>query len=173
VQTPYGIGAVPPISFDGATLFVQKNGATVREFMYGDTDQAYASNPISILATPLIKTPVDVARLQGTSKRSEQYAVLVNADGTLAIFHSARSEKLAGWTPWATSTGHSFRSVTGIESQLFFCVERDGAFTLEALDVDDTAHCLDGYTTLTGAASVNWNLPARYRSKTVWINTGT
>ena len=40
-QTPYGASFVRPQSLDGATVYVQKNGSVVREYIYSDAEAAY------------------------------------------------------------------------------------------------------------------------------------
>jgi hypothetical protein len=101
-QTPYGCSRAKPIIFDGATLYAQKNGKSIREYLFSDVENAYASTSISILASHLVNAPVDMAMITGTTTRPEQFAFFTNNDGTLALFHSVRAEKIAGWTLWST-----------------------------------------------------------------------
>ena len=51
MQTPYGTSFVTPASIDGSTVFVQKNGKNVREYLYSDSEDAYTSSTISTLAS--------------------------------------------------------------------------------------------------------------------------
>jgi hypothetical protein len=60
-QTPYGCSFVTPIPFDGGTLFVQNSGKGVREFIYADSENSYASTDLSLLASHLIINPRDLA----------------------------------------------------------------------------------------------------------------
>ena len=46
-QTPYGSNFVRPESFDGATIYVQKTGSVVREYIYSDSEAAYVATGIS------------------------------------------------------------------------------------------------------------------------------
>lgn len=133
-QTPYGISNVTPWPFDGATLFVQNSRTAVREFMYSDAERAYSAGSISSVSSHLIKTPKDMAVLYGSIERPEQYALFVNTDGTMAVFHSNRAEKLAGWTPWETCEGHTFETVTSVGNNIFVGVKRGGTYCLERFD---------------------------------------
>jgi hypothetical protein len=128
-QSAFGCGDVKPQVLDGATLFLQSNKKTIREFMYSDAEQAYNATAISLLSAHLIKTPVDLAVLRGTASRGEQYAVFVNTDGTLAVFMSSRADKMAGWTPWETRSGDAFYSVCTVGNTLFLVVSAMASIT--------------------------------------------
>ena len=161
-QTPYGCNRAKPIIFDGATIYAQKNGRSIREYLFSDVESAYASTSISILASQVIDNPVDMTMITGSSTRPEQFAFFTNVDGTLALFHSVRSEKIAGWTLWSTRNGDKFTSITAINENLFCVVSRvigsSTIFTLEKFAEDDSL-TLDssGATTLSqqGAPKVN------------------
>ncbi|QDP57618.1 MAG: hypothetical protein Tp1102MES731781_46 [Prokaryotic dsDNA virus sp.] len=141
-QTPYGCNRARPVIFDGATLYAQKNGKAIREYLFSDVESAYASTSISILASQVINNPVDMAMITGTATRPEQFAFFTNTDGTLALFHSIRSEKIAGWTAWSTRSGDNFTSITAVNENLFCVVSRviggSTIYTLEKFADDDT-----------------------------------
>lgn len=167
-QTAFGAGDIAPQVLDGATLFMQANAKTVREYMYADAEQAYNSTAISLLSAHLVKAPVDMAVLRGTAQRGEQYAIFVNSDGTLAVFISSRADKMAGWTPWSTRTGDTFYSVCNVGNALYFVVLRDGAYWLEQFEVDDS-QTLDHATSYSGAAASVWSVSSRFNGKTVHV----
>ena len=102
-QTTYGTNYVNTKAFDGGTIFVQKSGKSVRELLFTDTELAYSANSLSLLSTHLINTPIDLAVFGGSTERPEHYAMFVNTDGSLGVFHSVRSEKIAGWTLWEST----------------------------------------------------------------------
>ena len=152
-QTPYGCSRAKPIIFDGATLYAQKNGKAIREYLFSDVENAYASTSISILASHLIKAPVDMAMITGTTTRPEQFAFFTNNDGTLGLFHSVRAEKIAGWTQWSTKTNDEFTSITAINENLFCVVKRQleggTVYTLEKFaEQDDLTLDCSGTTTV-------------------------
>tara|TARA_B100000686_G_scaffold27460_1_gene27046 strand:- start:24859 stop:27375 length:2517 start_codon:yes stop_codon:yes gene_type:complete len=111
-QTTYGSNFVNAKAFDGGTIFVQKSGRTVRELLFTDTELAYSANSLSLLSTHLIQTPVDLAVFGGSDNRPEQYALFVNSDGTIANFHSVRTEKIAGWTQWESTKQKATCTIT-------------------------------------------------------------
>lgn len=145
-QTPYGCSRTRPILFDGASLYTQKNGRAVREFIFSDSEAGYVSTNISVLANHLIDSPKDIAMLSGSSTRPEQFAIFTNSgtthNGKLAVFHSIRDEDIAGWTLWSTRTGDTFHSVTSANEHLF-CVGKRSlngstVYTLEKFGEDDS-----------------------------------
>ena len=199
-QTPFGSSDVTPLPFDGATLFVQGSGKSVREYVYSDSVNGYASTDITLLSSHLINSPIDMAVLFGSTVRGEQYALLVNNDGTMAVFNSARSENVAGWTTWdlyvsdeevsslrmdfvngtygfreLPADGSSlrenlFRSVCALGDLVFVVVLRGLTYTLERFS-DAEELTLDGAVILSGAPSSTWTLGAYYANKEVQVVT--
>lgn len=172
-QTPYGCSDIPPHPFDGATVYVQATLKAVREFIYTDTEQAYNSAALTILSDHLVQSPFDMAVSYGTSKRSEQYLLLVNTDGTMAIFHSARAEKLAGWTLWSTdhpSGTAKFDSVVTIGDKIYVSVLRGSAYYLEQFAADHldlSLDCSHSYTNAT--AQTTWTVNSIYQNKVISV----
>jgi len=180
-QTPYGCDQkVNPIKFDGATLFLQKTGSVIREFIFNDIEQAHTSNAISPTSNHLLKTVVDSAVLLGTDVRPEQYAFFVNSDGTAAVFHSVRNEELAGWVPW-NSLGESgtdkYLSFTQSGTKLFAAMERtvDGStvYWLEEFDPDLTLDACSKFDTSTEkTTNGTFASDASWTKGTGWTITG-
>lgn len=177
-QTPYGSGYARPIKFDGATLFPQRNGKSIREYLFGDLADLYSANNVSVLSSHLIKNPIDSAVLYGSTLHSEQYAYMVNSDGTAASFMSIRSEKLAGWSEWHTTglTGvDTIVSMASVNEHLFWVCQRVLAagtvYTLEKFYPSDTV-VLDCTVTATGASAKTWAGFTIYQNKTVHAVSG-
>ncbi len=142
VQTRFGCGFVVPQPFDGATLFVQKGGKSLREFLYQDTEAAYTSGNISILAPHLINNPVSMAVLFGSTTRPEQYSYIVNSDGSMIQFHSIRAEAVAGFCLWTTDG--LYKSVCVVGGKVFVAVERTlNGSTVRVLEVFEDDRTLD------------------------------
>jgi len=155
-QTPYGCSRTRPILFDGASIYTQKNGRAIREFIYSDSEAGYVSTNISVLANHLIDSPKDIAMISGSSTRPEQFAIFTNSgsthNGKLAVFHSIREEDIAGWTLWETRSGDTFHSVTSANENIFAVCKRTlntaTTYTLEKFGDDDSLS-LDCSTTST------------------------
>ena len=111
-----------PRIFDNATIFIQNNGKTVREFLYSTAAEEFSSNSISLLSNHLISTPNDTAKLTSIADRTEQFYFVVNSDGTIGIFTSQRSEKIAGWMQW--NTDGEYESVACTTNGIYTAVKR-------------------------------------------------
>jgi hypothetical protein len=153
-QTPYGCNRTRPLLFDQASMFVQKNGRTIREFIYSDLEAGYKSTSVSILAAHLMDNPKEATVLNGNLTRPEQYGFFLNngstLPGTLAVFHSVRDEKIAGWVLWSTRTNDEIYSIAAINEYLYCVCKRvlDSVttYTLEQFGEDDSVS-LDCQTT--------------------------
>ena len=152
-QTPYGCSRANPTMFDGATVFSQKNGKSIREYLYSDGQAAYSAESISVLSSQLIDNPKQIAMITGNDTRPEQFAFFVNggsvSNGKIAVFHSIRNEKIAGWTMYETRSGDFFHSMTAANSNLFVVSKRQiNGTTTYALEkfADDDSTTLDCQT---------------------------
>ena len=157
-QTPFGTSLARPMPFDGATLYVQKGGKTIREFVYSDKESAYVSTPISLLSSHLIVDPVQLTAMRGALARPESYAFYVNNDGTVAVFHSIRNEEKAGWTLWTTKG--SYHSMCTVDERLFAVVARDlgggtTRFMLEEFLDTASVDCSDDFSGSLGVFTTN------------------
>ena len=145
-QSPYGISRTAPKMFDQAAGFVQKNGKTIREFVYSDLEDGYKSTSVSILAGHLIDSPKEIAIMKGNLTRPEQYAFFLNSGtthaGKLSVFHSVRDEKIAGWVQWSTRSGDTFQSIAALNENLILVSKRSlngsTVYTLEKFGDDDS-----------------------------------
>lgn len=175
-QSTYGASYVAPVPFDGATVFSQANGRAVREMVYSDSSGGFEVTDLTLVASHMPAEPVDLAYVYGTALRSEQYAFVVNADGTMPVFLSARAEKIAGWTLWTTEGAEgfdTFESICVIGTTVYLSVKRGTERWLEVFE-PHWYWTLDGAQQLTSdAATTSWTLPADYRGKTVDICTVT
>tara|TARA_R100001198_G_scaffold91883_1_gene70588 strand:+ start:477 stop:2669 length:2193 start_codon:yes stop_codon:yes gene_type:complete len=140
-QTPYGAEFVTPTSIDGATLFVERGGRAIREYIYSDAEDAYISTAVSTVATHLINDPVDIAVVHSGFNTQESYAAFVMSDGNMALFSSNRAEKRAAWTN--VTTDGNFLATASIGARLFvYGVNSDGTYVLSEF-VDNIG--LDNY----------------------------
>ena len=137
-QTLFGSSNIPPKSIDGTTLFVDRTGKSVREYLFNYTEDAYTSGTVSLLASHLLNSPVDMDALRGTAKDDANYVYFINGDGTVAVFNTLRSQEVGGWTKWTTNG--QCESVAAVVEEVYFIVKRtiNGSVVryLERLDSD-------------------------------------
>jgi hypothetical protein len=124
-QTPYGCNFVAPHPFDGATLFVQAGGKVVREYLYTDGEDAYTSTAVSTIAPHLINSPIGLAVVNSGLDSAESYAAVVNSDGIISLFNSARAERRASWVRMTIANGY-FLDAVGIQDRLFANIYLNG-----------------------------------------------
>ncbi len=155
-QTPFGASDVRPYVFDGATVYVQKSGSIVREFIYSDAEDAYVGNAVSTLSGHLIKNPVQMTALQAAIDRAENYVFVLNDDGTIAVFNSNRAEKRAGWSEFTTHADGAFHSVCTIDDRVFVVGKYDkGDATKKLILMEfDSTYNLDMSKKYTGSSGV-------------------
>lgn len=120
---------IPPVSVDGATLFVARNKKEIREFIYTDLEQAYQSTDLALLSRHLITSPVD----QDYDPR-RRLLFLVREDGKFVTLTVYRAEAVAAWT--LHQTDGDVLSVAVVGDDVFLLVERETDVTIEQFDDD-------------------------------------
>lgn len=116
-QTPYGTEFVLPASIDGATVFVQHDGHTVREYLYTESEDAYTASAVSTLSGHLIQHPTFMTVVHSGFDLADSYAFFVFESGEGALFSSNRAEKRASWT--RVTTPGTFSSTVAVHNRLF------------------------------------------------------
>lgn len=111
-----------PRLFDGATVLVQNNGKTVREYLFSSSLEEFSAGAISLEANHLINTPVDSATISSLGNKSEQFYFLINTDGTMALYSSQRIQKILGWMLWETDG--VVESITTTTDFIYVAVKR-------------------------------------------------
>lgn len=130
-QTPYGSKKERPISVDGATLFVDSSGRTIRQFMWSFNEDSYISLNASLLSSHIINDIRSMATIRGTATDISDFVYVVNGDGTVAVMNSMRHEDIRGWTQWTTQG--TFEDVAVVDKETYFLIEREGEIFIERL----------------------------------------
>ena len=106
VQEQTSNGARPGVrvvNADGATIFVQRQGKALAEFIFSDTVNGYVTTKISLLSSHLLKSPEDMAVRNATSTDEGNRLLVVNGDdGSIACYTLLRSQELIAPTEWTT-----------------------------------------------------------------------
>ena len=103
-QTAFGMKpGIRVQNVDGASLYIQRQGKALQEFVFSDTVQAYTSAKISLLSSHLLKTPEEMAVRVATSTDEGDRLMLVNGDdGSIACYTLLRSQGVIAPTEWTT-----------------------------------------------------------------------
>ena len=162
-ETLFGSTSIPPKMIDGSVIFIDRTGKSVREFLFSYNEDAYTSGTVSLLASHLLNSPVDMDVSKGTSSDDANYLYFVNGDGSMAVFNTLRAQEVSGWTKWETSG--EIESVSVVVDEVYVIVKRtiDSSVVryLEQLDVDSytdaniTVTLGSPGTSVTGLAHLN------------------
>ncbi|MBN8521750.1 MAG: hypothetical protein J0L77_07635 [Alphaproteobacteria bacterium] len=151
---------IPPVTVDGATLFVARNGREIREFLYTDIEQAYQATDLALLSRHIIHSPVDQDYDPG-----RRLLFMVRADGKFATLTVYRAEQVAAWT--LHETIGEVKSVCVVGDRVYLLVKRGSVFTIELFDEERT---LDSSMTGTHPTpTVNWSGLSHLNGQTVSI----
>lgn len=126
-QTQFGAARIRPVTIDGSTLYVQRNRKTIRDFLFDFNEDAYTSNPVTILAPHLFNSIVEMAAYQGSGDDEGNFVYVVNGDGTMSCYTTLRAQEVAGWTSW--DTDGLFKSVAVVNEDRYVIVRRSIAGT--------------------------------------------
>ena len=120
---------VPPVTVDGATLFVARNRLEMRDFLYTDIEQAYQATDIALLSRHILDKPIDQ-----DFDALRRLLFIVREDGKFATLTMYRAEQVAAWTLHETAGAVHSVSVGG--DDVYMLVERNGSYQIELFDDD-------------------------------------
>ena len=121
-QTSHGALNVETQDVDGSTIFVDRNGKSIRDFVFSFNEDAYVTQDLSVLASHLITQPVDMALLSGTQSDDANWVFFVNSDGNGVILNTLRAQDITGFTRWE-NTG-DIKGVCVVDEDLYLVTER-------------------------------------------------
>ena len=150
VQTSHGASNIRAEEIDGSTLFVDRNGKSLREFLYSFNEDAYTTLDKSVLSSHLINQPVDMTLLSGTQSEDSNWVFLANTAGDVTILNTLRSQDINGFTQMIT--GGKVRSMTSVDYELFMIVEREiDSQTVSYIERWDFNYLMDSSTLIAPA----------------------
>ena len=139
------------------TLYIQRQGKALNEFLFSDTTQAYVSTSISLLSSHLLTGPIEMALRKATSTEETDTLLVLNSDGTFAVYSLLRQQNVVA--PSRYTTDGQFVDVGVDIDDIYVVVKR----TINSTDkyfveVFDSAYYTDcGFQG--GAASTATGLP--------------
>lgn len=159
VKQQTAFGTKPGIrlqNVDGSTLFIQRQGKAIQEFIFSDTVQAYTSAKISLLSSHLLKTPEEMAVRVATSTDEGDRLMIVNGDdGSIACYTLLRSQNVIAPSEWTTDG--EFVSIGVDVDDIYVVVKRNinssDVYYVELFDPDALLDC-----SLTGGAASSVNV---------------
>jgi len=110
-------------SLESGTVYIQRQGKSVNEFLFSDTQLTYVTQRISLLSGHLLKAPTRMALRRATSTDEGDLLMMVNdTDGTMAAFSIMRSQQITA--PSEFITDGSFKDVSVDVTDIYAVVKR-------------------------------------------------
>lgn len=90
-------------SLESGTVYIQRQGKSLNEFLFSDTQLTYVTQRISLLAGHLLKSPNRMALRRATSTDEGDLLMMSNdTDGTMAVFSIMRSQQITAPSEFIT-----------------------------------------------------------------------
>jgi hypothetical protein len=129
---------------ESGTLYVQREGKALQEFLFNDVELAYVSNKISLLSGHLLRSPKRMALRRATSTDEGDLLLITNdTDGTMGAWMLLRSQNVIAPSLW--DTDGSFIDVAVDVDTIYTVVERqidsDFEYYVEVFDLDLNTDC--------------------------------
>ena len=123
-QTNHGASYIEVVDVDGSTIFVDRHGKTIYDFVYSFNEDAYIANDRSVLSSHLIKQPTDMAMLSGTTSEDANWLFIPNADGSVTVLNTLREQDINGFTQWISADSGFITNATVVDDQLYMIDKR-------------------------------------------------
>ena len=139
---------IPPVTVDGATMFVARNGSEIREFLYTDVEQAYQATDLALVSRHILGRPVDQ-----DFDALRRLLFIIRDDGKFATLTIYRAEQVAAWT--LHETQGLVKSVSVVGDEVYLLINRDGDYFIELFD--DTLNLDSALNGEAGSPSTEWS----------------
>lgn len=110
-------------SLESGTVYIQRLGKSVNEFLFSDTQLTYVTQRISLLSGHLLKSPTRMTLRRANSTDEGDLLMMANeTDGSLAVFSVMRSQQITA--PSEFITDGSYIDVQVDVSDIYTVVKR-------------------------------------------------
>ena len=110
-------------SLESGTVYIQRQGKSINEFLFSDTQLTYVTQRISLLSGHLLKAPTRMSLRRATSTDEGDLLMMVNdTDGTIAAFSIMRSQQITA--PSEFITDGTFKDVSVDVTDIYAVVKR-------------------------------------------------
>ena len=110
-------------ALESGSVYIQRLGKSVNEFMFSDTQATYVTQRISLLAGHLLKSPTRMTLRRANSTDEGDLLMMANeTDGTMAVFSVMRSQQITA--PSEYITDGNFLDVQVDVSDIYVVVKR-------------------------------------------------
>ena len=110
-------------ALESGSVYIQRLGKSINEFLFSDTQATYVTQRISLLAGHLLKTPTRMTLRRANSTDEGDLLLMANdADGSIAVFSVMRSQQITA--PSEYTTDGRFLDVQVDVSDIYVVVRR-------------------------------------------------
>lgn len=107
-------------SVESGSIYIQRQGRSLNEFIFSDTQLTYITQRISLLSGHLLKGPQRIALRRASSTEEADLLLMTNTnDGSMAVFSIMRSQQITA--PSEYTTDGEFIDV-GVDVTQIYCV---------------------------------------------------
>jgi hypothetical protein len=158
-QTSNGVRpGIRVVNVDGATVFIQRQGKALAEFVFSDTVNGYVATKISLLSSHLLKSPSDMSVRKATSTDEGDRLLIVNDDdGSIACYTLLRTQDVIAPSEWTTDGEYLAVGVDIADTYVVVKRNIDGsdAYYVELFESGLTVDCAAQATVGTSTASIS------------------
>lgn len=109
-------------SVESGSVYIQRQGKSLNEFVFADTQLTYITQRISLLSGHLLKGPQRIALRRASSTEEADLLLMTNTDdGSMAVFSIMRSQQITA--PSEFITDGEFLDV-GVDVTKIYCVTK-------------------------------------------------
>jgi len=110
-------------SVESGSVYIQRQGKSLNEFVFSDTQLTYITQRISLLAGHLLKSPQRIALRKSSSTDESDLLLMTNtSDGSMAVFSIMRSQQIT--SPSEFTTDGEFIDVGVDVTQIYAVTKR-------------------------------------------------
>ena len=117
-------------SVDSGSIYIQRQGKSLNEFIFNDTQLTYITQRISLLSGHLLKGPQRVALRRASSTEEADLLLMTNTDdGSIAAFSIMRSQQVTSPSEFTTDgrfidVGVDVNTIYAVTKRTFNSVDR-------------------------------------------------
>ena len=169
-QSNLGSKRIRPVTLDGVTVYIQRSGRSVNQFVFINEIQSNQANSITTAIPELIDNPRKLAVFRGSINTDANYIYILNTNGELTVFNTLNIENVRGFTRWTIfgqgsqpqSTLNKLESIAVVDDKLYMVASRQvGGSTVYYIEQEDPDLFVDSAvkqasgTTITGLSHLN------------------
>ncbi len=116
-----------PQAIDNQVLVLSGNDA--HQMLWDGINNAYTSDIVSVISEQTIRSPIDETAFADLHIAGSRYVLILNSNGTMAVFQTLISQNVAGFTPQVMEQSHGtakfLQTGSSAEGRCWFVIQRE------------------------------------------------